>query len=345
MSRKISFALTFCASALIAQVALAEPVQFGQDFGVETQASRKRVKSPPKPPARAPKQAPAKTAAAVTVAPSNTPTLQAWMSPEIADAWRAGYKGQGTTVTAVDDFQGKSVYSGNFGIGAQSLRHGEWTRLQASMLAPSANFASQDFSNGNAVQLSKSGLNVANLSYGMMARAGYSLNQLGFAPRENSLIAYAKGGSAVIVKSAGNDGIAIGGANAQGNTDYLGMALVGSQSGIFVGALDRNGTTANQANKASYSNYAGADPRVQNSFVMAGVRGDLTGLYGTSFAAPVVSGYAAVLGSKFTSATPTQITNQLLNTARQDTIRGYNPALHGRGEASIARALAPAAIR
>ena len=58
-----------------------------------------------------------------------------------------------------------------------------------------------------------------------------------------------------------------------------------------------------------------------------------------------MSGYAAVLGSKFSTATATQITNQLLSTARQDTIKGYNVQLHGRGEASLTRALAPVAIR
>ncbi len=83
---------------------------------------------------------------------------------------------------------------------------------------------------------------------------------------------------------------------------------------------------------------------MQNQFLAVGVRDDLTGLNGTSFAAPVVSGYAAVLGSKFTTATPVQITNQLLNTARTDTILNYSTAVHGRGEASIARALAPASI-
>ena len=84
---------------------------------------------------------------------------------------------------------------------------------------------------------------------------------------------------------------------------------------------------------------------LQQQFLVVGVAGSNTGLYGTSFAAPVISGYAAVLGSKFTTATPTQITNQLLSTARQDTISGYKASLHGRGEASLSRALAPKTIK
>ena len=72
---------------------------------------------------------------------------------------------------------------------------------------------------------------------------------------------------------------------------------------------------------ASYSNSAGDNVLVRNNFLTVGVAGDKTGLYGTSFAAPSVSGYAAVLGSKFTSATLTQIINLLLTTARQDTAK------------------------
>lgn len=275
---------------------------------------------------------------------TTSPTYQIWMSPEIADAWAAGFRGQGATITVVDDFSSSSYFSGNLGTGTQSLRHGEWTRLEASLVASSAAMASHDFLSGRSVTLAKTGLNVANLSYGMFAKAGYSVSQISWSAQESSLITYAKNGSAVISKAAGNDAVAIGAANRAGNTDYLSLALVGAPSAIFVGALDRNGTVDSKANLASYSNFAGSDPKVQNQFLTVGVRGDLTKLYGTSFAAPIVSGYAAVLGSKFTSATPTQITTRLLDTARTDTINAYSASVHGKGEASITRALAPASI-
>ncbi|WP_245466973.1 MULTISPECIES: S8 family serine peptidase [unclassified Mesorhizobium] len=86
--------------------------------------------------------------------------------------------------------------------------------------------------------------------------------------------------------------------------------------------------------------YAGAEPISW----LVGVEGDKTGLYGTSFAAPIISGYAAIIGSKFTKATPVQITNDLLNTARTDTLANYDPSIYGKGEASLSRALAPVAI-
>jgi subtilisin family serine protease len=273
------------------------------------------------------------------------PTLQNWMSPEILDAWRSGYFGQGTTITVVDDFKSSNRFGGNLGLGVTQLRHGEWTHLQASMIAPEATMRAHDFGNTRAVSLSSSGLNVLNLSYGMMAQAGYSLSQIRWNSREQSIINYATDGRAVVSKAAGNDAVAVGAANGSGTLDYLNLALIGTQATIFVGALDRNGTPDNKASLAWYSNYAGTNVTVQNQFLAVGVEGQKTGLYGTSFAAPVVSGYAAVLGSKFTSATPTQIVNQLLATARIDTIANYTRDRHGRGEASIANALAPVSIR
>lgn len=321
------------------------PVPQSRAAGLATAAGKAAPRSSV--PVTVGREAPLLTKSRTRVAKSSggaAPTYQGWMSPEVADAWATGFRGQGATITTVDEFSGATYYSGNLGNGTQSLRHGEWTRLESSMIAPSATMASHDFLPSRSVTLAKSGLNVANLSYGMFAKAGYSVSQISWSAQEASLITYARNGTAMISKSAGNDSVAVVGTNRVGNTDYLNLALVGAQSAIFVGALDRNGTVDNKANLASYSNFAGGDPTVQNQFLTVGVRGDLTRLYGTSLAAPVVSGYAAVLGSKFTSATPTQITRRLLDTARTDTINGYNASVHGKGEASLTRALAPISI-
>lgn len=275
---------------------------------------------------------------------TSSTTVQAWMSPEVGDAWKQGYKGQNVTIKVVDDFSSASRFSGNLGTGTLYQRHGEWTRLEASMIAPSATMLSHDFNSAKTVTLN-SGLNVLNLSYGMYAAAGYSASQIGWSAQETSIINYAQKGMAVISKAAGNDAVAVGSANKSGNVDYLNLALVGTQSAIFVGALSKNGSTAAPAAMASYSNTAGADPVVQKQFLVVGVDNAKTNLAGTSFAAPIISGYSAILGSKFNTATPTQIANQLLNTARQDTVQNYNASTHGRGEASIARALAPVSIK
>lgn len=279
-----------------------------------------------------------------SIAQTTSPVLRSWMSPDIADAWTMGYKGQKTTITIVDDFTSGSKFTGNLGTGTLRYRHGEWTRLEASMVAPLATIRSRSFYTGTTVPLA-TGLNVLNLSYGMYAKGTYSLSQLRWSAQESSIINYAKNGRAVIVKAAGNDGVAIGSANAAGNKDFLNLALVGTQSAIYVGALTTNGTVASPASLASYSNKAGTNTAVQSHFLVVGVESSKTGLAGTSFAAPIISGYAAILGSKFTTATPTQITNQLLTTARKDTLLNFNASTYGMGEASLSRALAPLTIR
>lgn len=271
-------------------------------------------------------------------------TTQAWMHADVGAAWAQGYKGRGATITVVDQFNSGNTISGNFSGSLQQLRHGDWTAAQAGLIATESTLVKHDFHLGTAVKLGQ-GLNVMNLSYGLMARAGYTPSQIRWGAQETSLINHAKGGNAVVVKAAGNDGVVLTAKNRAGAVDYLNVSLRGAKSVIFVGALERHGAPAAKAKLASYSNTPGTDATLQKQFLVVGVPGRTTGLYGTSFAAPVVSAYAAVLGSKFTAATPTQITNQLLNTARQDTIAGYSVQLHGRGEASLSRALAPKTIR
>lgn len=274
---------------------------------------------------------------------TSTPALRFWMQGDLADAWAGGFLGKGTNITVVDDFSSNMGLYGTLGDGTELLRHGEWTYKQASLVAPEAGMRAHDFSSGDRVRLRR-GLNIMNMSYGMFAADGYSLNQIRWSNQEQSLIDYGWNGSAVLAKAAGNDGVAVGAGTSDGAKDYLASALIGAQSALFVGALSSNGSVSAPASLASYSNFAGNDPTVQSQFLTVGVEGSKTGLYGTSFAAPVVSGYAAILGSKFTSATPTQIANQLLDTARTDTIMNYNLSIHGQGEASISRALAPISI-
>jgi len=266
---------------------------------------------------------------------------QAWMSPDVSAAWEMGFKGAGATMIFVDDFNSRSRFNGNLGEGLKRLRHGEWTLREASLIAPEANARGQDFNSGRAVTLS-SGLNVINMSYGIYGRSNGRSN---FNRQEQSIIGYATNGQAVVSKAAGNDGVHLDRPNARGQVDTLNLALRDKPTVIFVGALSTNGSTQAPADLASYSNKAGTDTRLQNHFLVVGTEGSKTMLNGTSFAAPIVTGYAAIVGSKFTTATPVQITNQLLNTARTDTIRRYDPVLHGRGEASLSRALAPVGIQ
>ena len=78
------------------------------------------------------------------------------------------------------------------------------------------------------------------------------------------------------------------------------------------------------------------------------INGVVTDLYqGTSFAAPRVAGYVAMLRSKFPNLNATQSASIMLDTASYDTLRchqqtgGCDPKIYGRGEANLSRALAP----
>ena len=174
--------------------------------------------------------------------------------------------------------------------------------------------------------------------------------------------------SAVVVKSAGNDAI-----DAQyeplnwylaQNTDVLGRLLI-------VGALNQLGTTTNKATLATYSNTAGADPTIQSRFLVESGRvayadganayggnplygssaDGNSGSVGTSFAAPRVSAYAAIVRQKFPNLTAPNTADIMLATARYDTLSCYgsgsgptggcDKAIYGQGEASLSRALAP----
>lgn len=271
------------------------------------------------------------------------PVVQPWMSQEVGAAWRQTYQGLGVTIKSVDDFKSDDLFYGKLDGRTRLLRHGQWVRLEAKLIAPQATMRSHDFMLDTTVSLS-TGFNVLNLSYGIMAPAGKSAIQ--WSRQESSIIGYAFKGQAVVSKAAGNEfGTAVGQPDQYGEVDYLNRSLIGAKSALFVGALDNNGSPSALATMASYSNVAGSNKTVQNQFLVVGVEGHKTELYGTSFAAPIVSGYAAILSSKFSKATPIQITNQLLVTARKDTVSKYNPAIHGRGEASITRALAPASIQ
>ena len=270
-------------------------------------------------------------------------TGSAWMQSDVPAAWKKGYRGRGANITLVDSFGTTYRLRGTMSGRSETLAHGGWTRKQASMVALNARTFAHDFSRSSTAVKLQSGFNVMNLSYGIFYRA--STGDVGWKAQESSLISYAKTGAAVVVKAAGNDGVAMTAANAAGRIDLLSRDLIGARSAIFVGALSGNGTTSQRASLASYSNFAGANSTVQDQFLVVGVNSRATGLMGTSFAAPIVSGYAAILKSKFTTASHTQIAKQLLDTARHDTIAGYSPALHGQGEASLSRALAPASLR
>ena len=161
---------------------------------------------------------------------------------------------------------------------------------------------------------------------------------------------------AVITKAAGNDKILseyepLNWFLAK-DTDIRGRLLI-------VGALDQAGSVTNPSSIASYSNTAGNDTDVSSRFLVAsGTTPFYSGQVaiggqtvsqgdGTSFAAPRVAGYVAIVRSKFPNLNASNTASILLDTARYDTLAcsknggTCDPAIYGKGEASLSRALAP----
>lgn len=269
--------------------------------------------------------------------------MRPWMSGDVEAAWNSGYKGQGTTITVVDDYDGPLI-SGKLDGTQQNRVHGAWTSAQAQMIAPETNVRQVDYDRAaRSGYLLGDGLNIISNSY--TVRGEVTSGYANLSTLERLTVDHAINGTAVVVKSAGNDARAFDSAGSAGQKDVFGTAMIGADTAIFVGALASNGSPNARANMASYSNYAGNNGQVQSQFLVVGVDVSKTGLAGTSFGAPIVAGYAAILGSKFKTASPGQITRQLLDTARSDTIQDYSPTIHGQGEASLSRALAPARLQ
>lgn len=164
---------------------------------------------------------------------------------------------------------------------------------------------------------------------------------------------------AVISKSAGNDHI-------DAQYDLLSYVLSTNPSTsdrtLIVGATNAIGSSTARTSIASYSNVAGTNSAIQDRFLVAS--GQLpfdptqvsydgipistlwgnTSIQGTSFAAPRVAGYAAILRQKFPNLTAANTADILLATARYDTLTCYpncDKTIYGRGEASLSHALSP----
>jgi subtilisin family serine protease len=182
-------------------------------------------------------------------------------------------------------------------------------------------------------------LKVVNLSLG-----GTSTNPVQNIASYDTYLAYANASvtpDAVFVKAAGNSACVVSQTNCDpANAVFYNSAPFKDKS-ILVGALTQPGGLL-----ASYSNKAGT---FSDRFVVADGRGiqQTDGTYdqGTSFAAPRVSGYAAIIRQKFPNLTAPNTANVIFDTASWNTSWGAkdaaNQAIYGQGEANLGRALAP----
>ena len=167
------------------------------------------------------------------------------------------------------------------------------------------------------------GVRVVNLSLGGEA-AGRSVLEA---------VRRAAGAGIVTIVSAGNDG----GSLPDGFAREIAAAAPGLV--IIAGATNRNGIIA------SFSNRAGQAQDVYLAAPGSGLRapdhtGQVFSWSGTSFAAPVISGAAALLADAFPNLTGAQIVEILLDSA-DDLDAAGTDTVSGRGRLNLARAFAP----
>jgi len=283
-------------------------------------------------------------------------------SADVLDAWSKGWTGKGINLLTIDDYS--SVSACNSALSC----HGITTMMISDLVAPGASKFGLDWNrasigkdiNGFSIN-SLTQMQVINMSFA--DTQAYADSWVSFLQQVNTGLNVGTA-QAVLVKAADNNFgqdtySTLGG-------DYLVKALVDNPNTLsrllIVGALNKNGSVSSPATIASYSSYAGSNPVVQNRFVVANgnapyalggvaINGTsmpgyntVPGSQGTSFAAPVVAGYAAVLMQKFPNLSAASTSNIILDTARTDTLTcnpNCDPAIYGRGEASLSRALAP----
>ena len=229
-----------------------------------------------------------------------------------------GVTGSGIHVTVVDDFDLNS--------------HGEDTGNIIENISPGASdglgtwwtdtgtlSASDIFTTIAGIE----GINVVNISLG-----GYDITEAEFNYNINYVNAYFS--DALYVISAGNDGDS--GRNCAGAADCNDIALSivgGGKDAIVVGALEADGLSL-----ADYSTEAGV---LADYYISAPVL--FSELPGTSFAAPVVSGTAALIMDKF--ETNASETIDIIFSTADDLGNPGVDAVYGNGALNIGKALSP----
>jgi hypothetical protein len=281
---------------------------------------------------------------------------------DVLKAWDQGWTGKGSNVLIIDSFSKQSGYGKS-----DSDFHGIYVSALVGMTAISSNVWTLDFNYPSWMSPAFNGgrvggkVHAVNMSFDYRSEAGRptARDWVSFA-QDNSINVRFPSVSlidAVLVKAAGNDNKAL---SVLGSmtilTDELASNTDTAKRLLLVGALDSDGSVGAKANKASYSNTPGTNQKFQSRFVLANGTSPFSSAFGwdltydpgngvgTSYAAPRVAGYIGILRHKFPNLNAEKSASIILDTARYDTLNCYpncNPAVYGRGEASLSRALAP----
>ena len=306
--------------------------------------------------------------------PCSTGFTLAAPSQDVLSAWNQGWTGKGSNILMVDNYS----LSDDYTHGITTLLIANRYAMGATMFGydPTYSTSVQTYTGANLA--TPTNMNVVNLSFTytpssincnsgcgtIPTTAAYNSAISSSASSNANLVSYLSGlnllanttlTNAVITKAAGNSAI-------PAPFDTTSLALSQNSSTVsrllIVGALNTVGTTTAPASLASYSNTAGTNTTIQSRFLVEsgttpfgngaiavnGTAINFTGNDGTSYAAPRVAGYVAIVMQKFPNLGAIQTSSILLDTARYDTLTcnpNCDPVIYGKGEASLSRALAP----
>jgi hypothetical protein len=290
-----------------------------------------------------------------------TPTL---IQPpaDVLAAWSQGWTGAAKNILLVDGFQAPASCSNS------SACHGIIVTMTSDNIAPAAAKFALNASLNNNLSIPGSVFNIlgGNISTTtQMHVANFSFTYSNNAQGDTTASAWVNfiNGSnnvanaiitdAVITKSSGNNSAADAYVDSPMVRAFTNDANIASRL-LIIGALDGHGNTSSPTSIASYSNRAGTNNIAQSRYVLASGNTPFDSLringsainsgVGTSYSGPVVAGYAAILRQKFPNLDAVKTSSIILDTARYDTLTcnpNCDPAIYGRGEASLSRALAP----
>lgn len=160
----------------------------------------------------------------------------------------------------------------------------------------------------------------------------------------------------IVVNAAGNQGLAVA-ANPgyfATVTDASGNLLLGGRM-LIVGAADERGTPYSWSNKAGSicQNYITATSscadkyKVSDFYLLApgktqstGLNNNVTSMYGTSMAAPIVTGGVALVSQMWPYMKGENVVRLLTTTANKN-LPNYDPSTHGQGMLDLDRATQP----
>jgi hypothetical protein len=305
------------------------------------------------------------------------PTLNS-PSLEVRTAWGDGWTGKGVNILLVDGYTGTGTA---YEHGVTTMMITDLIAIGATKFGVDSAWDSVTLLPTGVVKAGSSGAAIATLTNMGVVNASFGFNYWANTLDPNlaadvtaafGLVALAGGATtwqhifngasfyplanvadAVIVKSAGNDTTSA--ANEPFVFAYANDIVINPRL-LVVGATLADGTALAKTSIAAYSNTAGTNATIANRFLVAngvspystgdvGINGfTVAAGAGTSYAAPRVAGYVAILRQKFSNLDAVHSASILLDTARYDTLSCHpncDPTIYGKGEASLSRALAP----